>query len=382
MQKKISTRIPFNKPTLVGKELDYLQDACQRNHLAGDGFYTQKCHKLLEEYMNSPKVLLTHSCTAALEMSALIYKIGPGDEVIMPSYTFVSTANAFVLRGAKPVFIDIKEDDLNMDENLLEKAITSRTKAIIPVHYAGVSCAMTEILQIASHYKIPVIEDAAQGLGSLYKGKSLGSLGQLGTLSFHETKNCISGEGGALIINDETLITAAEISREKGTNRSQFYKGLVDKYTWVDIGSSYLPSELIAAFLFAQLERFKEITLNRKETYSFYYEGLLPLQEKGHITLPKMQNEESYNAHLFYLLANSGDKRDQLLNYLRDKKIIAPFHYIPLHTSPMGKKFHTGEPLPITESMSSRLLRLPLYYNISKEKQIKVIEKIHSFYNN
>lgn len=372
--------LPFNKPALLGREIEYIKDSCQRRHLSGDGYYTKKSQALLEKITSSKKVLLTHSCTAALEMAALIYKISPGDEVILPSYTFVSTANAFVLRGAKPVFVDIRKDTLNMNENLIEELISEKTKMIVPVHYAGVSCEMDKILSIAEKHKIPVVEDSAQALGSFYREKPLGSLGKLATLSFHETKNCISGEGGALLINDTDLIEAAEIIREKGTNRSQFYKGQVDKYTWVDVGSSYLPSELIASFLYAQLENLEIINSKRKKLHISYHEKLLPLKEKGLITLPSVPEHCTHNGHLFYFLTEDGKTRDKLISYLKEKSITSVFHYIPLHSSPKGSEFHDGRDLPVTDSISSRLVRLPLYYGLSEEEQDRVIGCVFDFF--
>ena len=333
--------IPFNKPFIVGKELFYIAQAVIENRqIAGDGPFTKKCQAWLEKHLGSPKVLLTHSCTAALEMAALLCDIQPGDEIIMPSFTFVSSANAFVLRGGVPVFIDIRPDTLNIDEQLIEKSLTPRTKAIVPVHYAGVPCAMNEIIDIAARHQLFVIEDAAQALLSSYKGKHLGTIGDFGAISFHETKNIISGEGGALVLNRENYIERAEIIWEKGTNREQFFRGEVDKYTWTDIGSSYLPGELTAAFLYAQLEQAKQINARRAKIFNLYYELLEPFEDQGLIRLPQIEpTVGSHNGHLFYIITNTPETRARLIQYLKDSGVYAIFHYIPLHSSPAGIRF-------------------------------------------
>lgn len=380
MEKQLEDKIPFNRPPLMGQEIEYIIDSCSRHHLSGDGHYTKKSQAFLENLLSCPKVFLTHSCTAALEMAALLYKLKPGDEVILPSYTFVSTANAFALRGARPVFVDIREDTLNMDESLLEELITDKTKLIVPVHYAGVSCEMDKILKVAKKHHIPVVEDSAQGLGSYYKGRALGSLGDLGTFSFHETKNCISGEGGALSINDENLILSAEIIREKGTNRSQFYRGYVDKYTWVDVGSSYLPSELVSSFLYAQLEKLDKINGERLDSYDFYYENLLPLQGEGKVRLPIVPEECQHNGHLFYMLTSSPEERNALIDFMRAKGIASVFHYIPLHSAPKGREYHDGRELAVTDRVASTLIRLPLFYGLQRDQQERVIEAVYQFY--
>jgi len=374
--------IPFNKPFIAGKELYYIsQSVLAEAHLSGDGPFTKRCHKWLEERLGSPKALLTHSCTGALEMAAILCDIQPGDEVIMPSYTFVSTANAFVLRGAVPVFVDIKPDTLSMDEKLIKPAITSRTKAIVPMHYAGVACDMDEIMSIARQHKLWVIEDAAQGLLSTYKGRFLGTIGHLGCLSFHETKNIISGEGGALLINDVKLIERAEIIREKGTNRSKFFRGEVDKYTWVDIGSSFLPSELIAAFLYAQLEEAEKIIACRCRTFNRYYELLRPLESEGLIRLPFMRSECLCNGHIFYIITKSLEERTCLIEYLKKNSILAIFHYVPLHSSPAGLRYsRVSDRMQVTDDLSSRLLRLPMYYEMDDEVVVRVVQLIKSFY--
>ncbi|WP_339137798.1 MAG: dTDP-4-amino-4,6-dideoxygalactose transaminase [Candidatus Electrothrix sp. GW3-4] len=372
--------IPFNKPFIVGKELYYIAQAVLEGHIAGDGSFTQKCHAFLEEKFNAPKVLLTHSCTAALEIAALLCDIEPGDEVILPSFTFVSTANAFCLRGAKPVFVDIRQDTLNIDEDLIEQAITERTKVIVPVHYAGVGCEMDKIMDIARRHNLIVVEDAAQGVSSQYTEKYLGTIGDLGTYSFHETKNFISGEGGALVINNELFIERAEIIREKGTNRSKFFRGEVDKYTWVDLGSSYLPSEIVAAFLYAQLEHMEEIHRRRQEIFNFYYNGLAPLAAQGALQLPYIPSKCQCNNHLFYILLPDEKTRDGLMKHLKVSGIHAVFHYLPLHLSKMGISLtRKKKNLPITESISKRLLRLPCYYELSSTSQECVVKKITDY---
>ncbi|MBF0543592.1 MAG: dTDP-4-amino-4,6-dideoxygalactose transaminase [Candidatus Riflebacteria bacterium] len=378
----MSPNIPFNKPFIVGRELYYISQAVIEGHLSGDGKFSKLCQNWLETRLNTPKALLTHSCTAALEIAAILCDIKPGDEIIMPSFTFVSTANAFVLRGGVPVFVDIRSDTLNLDENLVSRAITSRTKVIVPVHYAGVPCDMGKLSKIASENGLLIVEDAAQGLLSQYKGKSLGTIGHLGCLSFHETKNIISGEGGAILINDEKLIERAEIIREKGTNREKFFRGDVDKYTWVDIGSSYLPSELIGAFLFAQLENSEKITLARTRSFQLYHELLKPLASTGKIRIPPIDDFPTSNGHIFYIITSSLDERTRLLDHLRKSGINGVFHYVPLHSSPAGQKF--GRPngsLRVTEEISERLIRLPLFYEITSEMIESVVKEIESFYN-
>lgn len=375
-------QIPFNKPFIVGKELFYIAQAVIENrHTAGDGPFTKKCQTWLENRLQCSKSLLTHSCTGALEMAAIHCDIKPGDEVIIPSYTFVSTANAFVLRGGVPVFVDIRDDTLNIDEKLIEKAITGRTRAIVPVHYAGVACAMDEILAIARRYNLLVIEDAAQALLSTFKGKYLGTIGHLGCLSFHETKNIISGEGGALLINDPAMIERAEILWEKGTNRNQFFKGEVDKYTWVDIGSSFLPSEIIAAFLYAQLEEAEKIIAARNILFNRYYQLLFPLEEDGFIRLPIVNDKCSCNGHIFFIITKSLAERSALIAHLKEKGIGAIFHYVPLHSSPAGLRFgRTSGDLSITNDLSERILRLPMYYEMKNEEVERVVEGIEKFY--
>jgi dTDP-4-amino-4,6-dideoxygalactose transaminase len=373
--------IPFNKPLTTGKEIEYIRKAIANRKLSGDGSFTKKCHTWFEEHFGCTKALLTTSCTHALEMAAILADIQPGDEVIMPSYTFVSTANAFVLRGAKIVFIDIRPDTMNMDETLIEAAITEKTKAIVPVHYAGVACEMDTIMEIARRHNLLVIEDAAQGVMSKYKGKYLGIIGDMGCYSFHETKNYTCGEGGALIINDERFIERAEIIREKGTNRSKFHRGQVDKYTWVDIGSSYLPSELNAAYLYAQLEMAEEINENRLAIWNQYYHGLKLIQEKGLLDLPYVPEDCQHNAHMFYIKAKDLEERTRLIQYLKDNGVTSVFHYIPLHSSPAGKTmgcFH-GKDYYTTQE-SERLLRLPMYYGLNKNDTDFVIHTVEGYY--
>jgi dTDP-4-amino-4,6-dideoxygalactose transaminase len=374
--------IPYNKPFIVGKELYNIAQAVIESHLSGDGPFTKLCHQWLEDHLKCQKALLTHSCTAALEMAAILCEIQPGDEVIMPSFTFVSTANAFVLRGAVPVFIDIRPDTLNIDESKISRAITPKTKAIVPVHYAGIPCAMGKILEIANQKKLWVIEDAAQALLSKYKDQNLGTIGHLGCLSFHETKNIISGEGGALLVNDERFIDRAEIIREKGTNRNHFLKGDVDKYTWVDIGSSFLPSELVGAFLYAQFEMAEKIISVRCKIFKRYYQLLKPFEERGIIRLPYIEELNVCNGHIFYIILRSNDERTRLIDFLKKFSIYAIFHYIPLHTSPAGIKFgRTNGDLSNTESLSYRILRLPMYYEMSNDEIEKVVEKITVFFS-
>ena len=382
--KKISFtdfKIPFNKPFIIGKELDNIKLAVANGHLAGDGIFTKKCNQWMQKKFNSPKVLLTHSCTASLEMSALLCNISPGDEVIMPSYTFVSTANAFALRGAVLVFVDIKPDTMNIDENLIEEALTSKTKAIVVVHYGGVACEMDSIMDIAARHNLIVIEDAAQGVGAKYKDNYLGTIGDLGCYSFHETKNFISGEGGAISINNSDFLERSEIIREKGTNRTKFFRGEVNKYTWVDLGSSYLPSELTAAFLYAQLEKAEQITAQRLKIWNSYYEKLEKLAILGEIQLPVIPDYATHNAHIFYIILKNEETRSRLIDYLKYKGILSVFHYIPLHSSPMGLKFTNKKfNLPVTEEYYKRILRLPLYYNLTKGEQDFITDSIWGFF--
>lgn len=372
--------IAFNKPYLAGKELEHIQTALSNGQLAGDGPFTKQCEEKITALVGCKSTLLTHSCTAALEMAAILLNLQEGDEVIMPSYTFVSTANAVVLRGAKPVFVDIREDTLNIDESKIEAAINERTKAIFVVHYAGVICEMDEIVRIAKNHDLIVVEDAAQALTSTYKGQAAGSFGDLSCFSFHETKNIISGEGGCLCINNESLIQRAEIIREKGTNRKNFFKGLVDKYTWVDLGSSYIPGELIASFLFGQLEKVNEIQSERLTYWGRYNKAFNSLSESS-IRLPKIPVEVSHNAHLYHLIMPSPALRDELIQYLKEHEIVAPFHYVPLHLAPAGQKFcDTNGELTNTENLSARLIRLPLFPRLGDAQQ-KIIECITTFIN-
>jgi dTDP-4-amino-4,6-dideoxygalactose transaminase len=368
-------QIPFNLPHMGGKELFYIAQAHINGKLAGDGPYTRQCHAWLEASTGCERALLTHSCTAALEMAALLLDIQPGDEIIMPSYTFVSTANAFVLRGGVPVFVDIREDTLNIDERLVEAAITPRTRAIAVVHYAGVSCEMDAIMEIARRYDLRVVEDAAQGVMSTYKGRPLGSIGDLGTYSFHETKNVISGEGGALLVNRTQYIEAAEIIREKGTNRSQFFRGQVDKYTWQSVGSSFLPGELIAAFLWAQLEEAEQVTRKRLDSWARYHALLETLDTRGFVRRPIVPEDCQHNAHMYYVLVDSLDERQRVLEAFRQQEIGAVFHYVPLHSAPAGLRYgRTHGSLAVTESLADRLIRLPLWFGISESEQARVVE--------
>lgn len=361
--------IPFNKPFKINKEFEYIKDAIKKGVLRGDGFYTKKCHGFLEQLLGCEKALLTHSCTAALEMCAILLDLKQGDEIIMPSYTFVSTANAFVLRGAVPVFVDIRPDTLNIDESLIEAAITPKTKAICVVHYAGLACEMDKILAIAKKHNLSVIEDSAQGLGSFYNGKPLGAIGDMGCFSFHETKNVISGEGGALIINNEKFVERAEVIREKGTNRSKFFRGEVDKYTWVDIGSSFLPSDLIAAFLYSQLENMDKINKKRMEIWKFYHNLFEKYEEQGLVKRPFIPSNCSHNAHMYYILFDNLEKRTKFINYMKQNKINPVFHYIPLHSSPAGKKYgRKSGSLNITNKISDTILRLPMYYTMNNKE--------------
>ncbi len=374
-------KIPFNKPFVAGKELYYMAQAVQNGHLSGDGPFTGRCSRWLEEHFNAKKVLLTHSCTAALEMAAILCDIQPGDEFIVPSYTFVSTANAFVLRGGVPVFVDIRPDTMNIDESLIEQAVTPRTRVIVPVHYAGVGCDMDVIMDIARRHRLLVVEDAAQGVCATYKERYLGTIGHLGCYSFHETKNLISGEGGALVINDERFLERAEVIREKGTNRSRFFRGMVDKYTWVDIGSSYIPSELIAAFLYAQLEQADRITGKRLAIWNRYYKELLPLQQAGVIRLPVELPECRHNAHMFHILLKDLATRSALIEFLKKRDIHPVFHYVPLHSAPKGMELGGGRfRLPVTDDCASRLLRLPCYYELQPEEVDSICELIRAFF--
>lgn len=372
--------IPFSEAFLTGKEIEYIKSL---QSYSGDGSFTRACHEWLQKHTPCHKALLTHSCTAALEMAALLIDIQPGDEVIMPSYTFVSTANAFVLRGGVPVFVDIREDTLNIDENLIESAITEKTRAIVPVHYAGVACEMDTINQIAKKYQLKVIEDAAQGVMASYKGKALGTLSDLGAFSFHATKNIISGEGGALIINNPKLSELAEIIREKGTDRSRFYRGEIDKYTWQHLGSSFLPSELIAAFLFAQFEKARDITQRRISIWNNYHENLNIFEENHTILRPKVPEECQHNGHLYYILLKNIEKRADLIAHMKNEGICSVFHYVPLHASPGGKKYaRTHGEMNITNSIADRIVRLPLYQNMSDHNFNHIITTIKKFFHN
>lgn len=373
--------IHFNVPPVVGNELQYMEEAIKNRKICGDGIFTKKCSAWMEEKTGTAKALLTTSCTHAIEMSAILSNIKPGDEVIMPSYTFVSTADAFVLRGAKVIFVDIRPETMNIDERLIEEAVTERTKAIVPVHYAGVACKMDEICDIAKRHNLFVIEDAAQGVMSFYKGRPLGTLGDYGCYSFHETKNYSMGEGGALLIKDPKNIERAEIIREKGTNRSKFFRGQIDKYTWMDAGSSYLPSDLNAAYLWAQLEKAEEIRNDRMASWNLYNELLKELEEEGYIRLPEIPEECTHNAHMFYIKTKDLEERQNLISFLKAKGVGAVFHYIPLHSAPAGKKYGEffGKDI-YTTSESERLLRLPLYYKLSNDSIEKIVEAIKEFY--
>jgi dTDP-4-amino-4,6-dideoxygalactose transaminase len=374
------TPIPFNRPSLTGNELSYIAQAVERGHISGDGYFTKQVHAYLEEAVGVKKALLTTSCTHALEMSALLLDIQPGDEVICPDFTFVSTINAFVLRGARPVFVDVRPDTLNLDENLLEAAITPRTKAILLVHYGGVGCEMDTIMAIANRHGIPVVEDNAHGLFARYKGQNLGTFGVMATQSFHETKNFQCGEGGALLINDPQYIERAEIIREKGTNRSRFFRGQVDKYSWVDVGSSYLPSDVLAAFLYSQLQERDNIQASRKRIWDFYNDQLTDWADAHDVMLPTVPDycEQAY--HVFYMLLPSLESRQAFIAHLKKNDILSVFHYLPLHLSDMGRKFG-GQPgdCPITERMSDCLVRLPFYNALTETDQARVVETICSF---
>ncbi|HLI95044.1 MAG TPA: dTDP-4-amino-4,6-dideoxygalactose transaminase [Candidatus Baltobacteraceae bacterium] len=363
--RQLQKPVPFNKPFVTGNEIEYLRQAIENAHLSGDGPFTKRIHKWLEYRIGAQAALLTHSCTAALEMCALLLNIQPGDEVIMPSYTFVSTANAFVLRGGVPVFVDIRPDTMNLDERLVEAAITSKTRAIVAVHYAGVGCEMDALLAIAGAHGLAVVEDAAQALGSTYKGRHLGSLGSFAALSFHETKNVISGEGGALLVNDPTLVERAEIIREKGTNRSNFLRGAVNKYRWVDVGSSYLPSEIIAAFLWAQIEQADHLLVRRLSLWQAYHERLKSLEDAGILRRPIIPQHATHNAHLYYVLVNDAERRTRVLRDLKAQGIGGLFHYVPLHSAPAGLRFGRAHgTLARTDDLSGRLVRLPMFYEM------------------
>lgn len=374
-------RIPFNKPPFVGPEIDYVRAAVESGRICGDGQFNQKCHAWLKEQTGTAKALLTTSCTHALEMAALLCDIKPGDEVIMPSFTFVSTADAFAMRGAKCVFVDIRPDTMNLDENLVEVAITSKTRAIVPVHYAGVACEMDAINEIAKRYNLFVVEDAAQGMMATYKGRALGALGDFGCYSYHETKNYSMGEGGALLIRDPKFADHAEIIREKGTNRCQFHRGEVDKYTWVELGSSYLPSELNAAYLYAELERAQDIYDNRMASWNAYRERLSVLEERGLIQLPQVPEHCRHNAHMFYIKMPDLDGRTKMIAHLVKNEILAVFHYVPLHNAPAGKRFgeFRGEDR-FTTAESNRLLRLPMFYGLKRDDLNFVCDKVEEFF--
>jgi dTDP-4-amino-4,6-dideoxygalactose transaminase len=369
--------IPFNRPYATGREFDYIQQAIARAHLAGDGLFSRRCQEWLEQHVGCQKALLTHSCTAALEMTALLGEIRPGDEIIMPSFTFVSTANAFVLRGGIPVFIDIRPDTLNLDEQAILSAITPRTKAIVPVHYAGVACEMDHILSVARQHRLLVIEDAAQALGSTYKGRPLGQLGELAATSFHETKNVISGEGGALLINDGAFAERAEIVREKGTNRARFFRGEIDKYTWVDTGSSYAPSELTAAFLWAQMESADEIGRRRMDLWSSYYDAFAEAERRGCLRRPVVPAHCQHNAHMFYVIVQNLETRTRLLRVLNERGINAVFHYVPLHSSRAGRRFGRAHgSMRQTDDISDRLVRLPLWIGMGPSDVERVVDAV------
>ncbi len=373
-------RIPFNKPSAVGGEMQYMQDALASGHISGDGAFTKKAHAFLEDSLGVRKALLTTSCTHALEMSALLLDFQPGDEVIVPSFTFVSSINAFVLRGAKPVFIDVRPDTLNLDETRLEGLITEKTRAIVPVHYAGVACEMDTIMEVANRHNVAVVEDNAHGLFGKYKGQFLGTFGQLATQSFHETKNFQCGEGGALLINDPDLVERAEIIREKGTNRSRFFRGQVDKYTWVDVGSSYLPSDMLAAYLHGQFEMREEIQSRREAIWQTYHTELADWAQAHGVTLPTVPTDADQAYHMYYMLLPSLEVRTRLIDFLKQRGILSVFHYLPLHLSDMGRQFGGKEgDCPVTEDISDRLLRLPFYYELSEAEQADVIQALREF---
>lgn len=371
--------IPFNRPLHLPRSLELVEDATKRGHLSGDGHYTAVASRALEELTGSPKALLTTSCTAALEMAALLARIGPGDEVLVPSFTFVSTANAFATRGATPVFVDVRDDTLNLDETLLDDLVTARTRVLVVVHYAGVGCEMEAITAFARRHDLLLVEDAAHGLGGSYRGGPLGSFGDLATLSFHETKNLQCGEGGALLVNDATLAERAEILREKGTDRSRFFRGEVDKYTWVDVGSSYLPSEILTAYLVGQIESFDAIQRRRHEIWSRYEDALGPWAKETGARLPTVPDDRQHPAHLFYLLLPTAADRAGLIAHLREQGVHAVFHYVPLHTSPMGRSLAPFADCPVTVDVAERLVRLPLYPGLTDDEQDHVIEAVTRF---
>tara|TARA_B100000963_G_C22629893_1_gene674349 strand:- start:1650 stop:2783 length:1134 start_codon:yes stop_codon:yes gene_type:complete len=375
--------IPFNQPPYTGNEKKYILESISSSKISGDGEFTKRCSEFLEEYLHTKKVLLTTSCTHALEMAAILLNIKKGDEIIMPSYTFVSTANAFVLRGAKIVFVDIRSDTMNLDEAKIENAITEKTKAIVPVHYAGVACDMDKIMKISEKYNLFVIEDAAQGMMSSYKGKALGTIGHMGTYSFHESKNYTSaGEGGLLIINDDQFLKRAEIIREKGTNRSQFFRGMVDKYSWVDLGSSYLMNDVSAAYLWGNLEKLEAINIDRLNNWKTYFSLLKKLEEKKFLELPSVPENCKHNAHMFYIKVRDLDERTRLIKFLKKNKVSAVFHYIPLHSAPVAEKFSRfSDADEVTTKHSERLLRLPLFYGLEKTKVEEVCRTINEFYS-
>ena len=379
-QKMEKKKIPFNKPAFVGKELEYIKDAIDQGMLCGDGQYTKNCSAWMKERFSVNQVFLTTSCTHALEMAAFLCDIETGDEVIMPSYTFVSTADAFVLLGARIVFVDIRPDTMNIDEKLIEQAISTRTKAIVPVHYAGVGCEMNEIMRLAGKYRLKVVEDAAQGVEAYYHGQALGTIGDFGCYSFHETKNYTMGEGGALLFRDDAYQERAEILREKGTDRSKFFRGQIDKYRWIDYGSSYLPSEMNAAYLYAQLEQSQKINHKRHQIYDYYHQSLKILEDEGKIERPFVPEGMQHNAHMYYLKVKDLKTRSRLISYLRENGVYSAFHYIPLHSSPAGKKFgrFSGEDVYTTRE-SERLLRLPMFYNLSMSDVEYITEKILQF---
>ena len=373
--------IPFNKPFIIGKELYYVAQSVLSAHTAGDGPYSRRCEAFLEERFSVAQVLLTTSCTSALEMAGILCDIAPGDEVVLPSYTFVSTANAFLLRGARLRFVDIRPDTLNLDETRLEEAISDRTVAIVPVHYAGIGCEMDAIMLLARQRGLSVIEDAAQGVNARYRGAYLGTIGDMGAYSFHETKNFICGEGGAFLTHDPDLVRRAEIVREKGTNRPQFFRGEVDKYTWVDIGSSYLPSDMLAAFLYAQLEHMDEITAKRQRIYAAYQAALQPLASQGLLSLPTIPGHCEPNHHMFYIVVGDHATRTRLLAYLNQRGVNAVFHYVPLHTSPVGQTMgYRRGMLPVTEDVSERLIRLPFFYELTESEVSRVVELVAAFF--
>jgi dTDP-4-amino-4,6-dideoxygalactose transaminase len=371
------SKIPFNRPIALGAELGYIRQAIDNGHLSGGGPFTELCNRWLEDRFGSQRALLTHSCTAALELAAMLLRVGPGDEVVMPSFTFVSTANAFVLRGAKPVFVDIREDTLNLDVRELERAITDRTRAIVPVHYAGAACDMTEVLRLANAAELYVVEDAAQGLCATYRGRELGSIGDLGALSFHETKNVIAGEGGALLINDDRFVARAEVLLEKGTDRRSFFRGEVDKYTWVDVGSSYAPSEIIAAFLWAQLEHADQITRRRRQIWERYHLALREAEQAQLVRRPIVSEHSSHNAHMYYVLLPDERRRDRFIEDLASAGIHSVFHYVPLHSSRAGRRYGRAVgSLRVTDEMSRRLVRLPLWGGMDDVVVDRVIDAV------